>query len=231
MSYTIHAELRTLLGRRAKRVHLAGKLPGILYGSGIASQPIQIGLSEFRTIYRQAGTSSLIDVVLNDGAPVKTLIQDVQIHPLTMEPYHVDFHHINMDEEMTVEIPLRCVGESKAVKELAGTLIHPIQFVHVKCLPANLPHDIEIDLSALQNFEDVITVESLRVPAGVTILDDAHITIATVAPPLTEEQIKKLEETASVDVSAIKTEAEEKRAAEAAEQAKEVQAEGASDRA
>ncbi len=221
MTYSIQLEPRMLLGRRAKHVHAAGNIPGVVYGHGVPPQSIQVKRSDFRKLYREVGTSSLVELVRDDLAPVKALIQDVQLHPITMEPYHIDFRQIRMDEAIAVEVPLRFVGESKAVKEMAGTLIHPIAMVHVKCLPANLPHEIEVDLSVLQTFEAVITVGNLNIPAGVTVLDDPRVTVATVTPPLTEEQLKKLEAAETVDVSAIKTEAEEKKAAEAVKQAEE----------
>ncbi len=223
MSYAIQLTTRTLLGRRAKQVHASGNLPGVVYGHGLPSQPVQVKRSDFRKLYQAVGTSAVVDLKFDEQPALKALIQDVQLHPITMEPYHVDFRQIRMDEALTVEVPLKFVGESKAVKEMAGTLVHPIAVVRVKCLPANLPHEIEVDLSTLDSFEDVITVGNLKLPAEVVVLDDPHVTIATVTPPLTEEQLKKLEVVESVDVSTIKTEAEEKKAAEAAKQSEEAQ--------
>lgn len=224
MTYAITAAPRTTLGRRAKHTHDTGNVPAVVYGHGISPQPIQVARGDFRKLYRAAGTSSLIDLTIGSGAPVKALIQDVQVHPVSMDPYHVDFRQIRMDEELTVEVPLRFVGESKAVKEMAGTLVFSLNQVQVKCLPADLPHEITIDLSSLNTFEDRITVGDVQVPKGVQILDDASIGIVGVSRPLTEEELKKMEEASKVDVTAIKTEAEEKKAADEAKKAEEAAA-------
>ena len=223
------AATRTGLGRRAKHIQDSGNIPAVVYGHGIEPKAVQVNRSEFRKLYRQAGTSSLIDLTVDSGSPVKALIQEIQVHPITMDPYHIDFRQIRMDEELTIDVPLKFVGESPAVKGLAGTLVHPIAEIKVKCLPADLPHEIEVDLSLLKTFDDSITVKTLNVPKGVTVLDDANVTIAMVTPPLTEEQLKKMEEEGkTADVTTIKTEAEEKKQAEEAKKAEEAAAAEAS---
>ena len=146
-----------------------------------------------------------------------------------MDPYHIDFRQIRMDQPITVEVPLKFVGESKAVKELAGTPVFAMDTLEVKCLPANLPHEIEVDMSLITSFEDNITIGSLKLPTGVEALQDPEAVIANVSRPLTEDELKALEAaSAPVDVTAIKTEAEEKKDAEAAKEAEEAAAKEAS---
>ncbi len=222
MSYTLAMNPRTELGRRAKRLHARREIPAVLYGHGIESKAIKVQRSEFLRIYRAAGTSSLIDLTMDASTPVKALIQEVQVNPVSMEPYHIDFRQIRLDEAIVVDVPLKFIGEAPAVKELAGTLVHPIPSLQVKCLPAHLPHEIEVNLSLLKTFNDAITVGALVLPHGVAVLDDPNVMLATVTPPLSEEQLKKIEEEGKAgDVGAIKTEADEKKAAEAAKEAEE----------
>lgn len=147
---------------------------------------------------------------------VKAVIKAVQSHPLTLDPMHVDLHQVRMDEEMTAEIPLKFIGESAAMKVLAGTLVKSLDKVTVKCLPANLPHEIEVQLSMLATFEDAITIADLVLGTGVVVEGDAGVVIATVAAPLTEDQLKKLEESSIGDVTAVKSDVDEKRAAKEA---------------
>lgn len=220
MSYALKATIRKALGRRAKTLLETGEIPAVVYGHGVDPRSIQVNGREFHKILGTAGTSSLIDLDV-DGKPVKVLIKDVQVHPVSMEPEHIDFHQINMKEELQTEVPLKVVGESKAVKELAGTLVQSLDEIRIKCLPADLPHEIEVDISSLNTFDDAITVGALKIPSGVEVLNDPEEIVATVAAPLTEEQLKKLEEGEQHDVSAIKTEAEEKKAAEEAAKAAE----------
>lgn len=222
MSYALTAVNRSATGRRAKHVHDEGSIPAVVYGVGVEASNIQVSRADFRKVYRTAGMSSLIDLHIDGGASVKAIIKDVQVNPISLEPYHIDFHQLRMDEEMVAEVPLKIIGESMAVKSLAGTLVRPLDALHVRCLPANLPHEIEVDISVLSSFADSITVGSLKLPTGVIVEEDVNALVATVVPPLTEDQMKKMDEAGStLDVSAIKTEAEEKKAAEAAKKAEE----------
>lgn len=216
MNYTLSATKRTSLGRRAKDELANMRIPGVLYGQGIASQAVSFPKTEFTRVYAAAGTSSLVDVSIEGATPVKAVIKAIQVDPLTMLPMHIDLYQVRMDKMMTVEVPLKFIGESAAVKVMAGTLIKSLDQVTVDCLPGDLPHEIEVDLSKLATFEDTITVGTLAVPKGVKVHGEEGATIATVAPPLTEDQLKKLEESAVGDVTAVKSDVDEKRAAKEA---------------
>jgi len=220
MIYTLAAQTRTETGRRSKNVFEKGMIPAVVYGRGTEPQTIQVNQAEFRKLFRQAGMSSLIDLTIG-GVMVKAVVKEIQPHLVSLEPAHIDFHQVRMDEEMTAEIPLKFIGESKAVKEMAGTLVKNQDSIEVACLPANLPHEIEVDLSVLVDFNASITIGSLKLPAGVTATHAADEVIVTAAAPLTEDELKALEATAVGDVTTIKTEAEEKKEAEAAKKAEE----------
>jgi large subunit ribosomal protein L25 len=199
----------------------SGDIPAVIYGHGFESRPISVARNVFNKLYQSAGMSRLVDVKVDGEAPVKALIKEIQRHPLTMEPIHVDFHQVRMDEKMTVEVPLKFVGESEAVKALGGTLVKSRDDVKVVCLPADLPSVIEVDISKLATFDDMITVGDLAVAAVVKILDDARTTVANVMPPLTAEELAKLESSQLGDVTTVKTEAELKKAEEEAKAAEE----------
>ena len=221
MNYTISATTRTQKGRQARQMFTEGRIPAVLYGHGIEPKVISILRSDFVRLYRTAGTSALVDVAVDSGATVKTLIQDVQTHPTSLQPMHVDFRQVRMDQKIHVTVPLVFVGESLAVKANGGTLVTNLNQVEVSCLPADLPHEIAVDISPLATFEDHITVTTLKLPAGVEVLGDQSLVVATVSRPLTEEELKKLEESQLGDVSAIKTEADEKKTADEAKKVEE----------
>ncbi len=225
MTQTINAMPRARMGKRSKDEQKEMRIPAVVYGHGIPSTPVSVGRSEFIRVLRQAGFSSLIDFVLEGQPATKVLVKEVQNDPLSAEPRHIDFYQVRMDEELTAEAPLNFVGESPAVKVDGGTLIKSLTKMEVRCLPADLPHEINIPLETLKTFEDVITVGSIVLPAGVTATEDAGTIIATVARPLTEDEQKRLEMGTAADVSAIKTEAEEKKAAEEVKKAEEAKME------
>lgn len=225
MIYALSAKTRTSMGKRSKDELADMRVPAVMYGSGVANQNVSVPRSEFLKVLKQAGYSSLIDITVGETSPVKAVIKEVQVHPLSMEPIHIDFHQVRMDQEMEAMIPLKFIGESNAVKADAGTLIKSLDQVEVRCLPADLPHELEIDLSKLATFEDSITVADIKLPKGVEMATDLNLTIATVSRPLTEDELKKLEENQVGDVTAVKTEAEEKKAADEAKKAEEAAAE------
>ena len=224
MNYALSAKLRTKMGRRAKGELAEMRVPAVMYGSGVANQAVSVPRSEFLKVFKQAGYSSLVDISIDEATPVKAVIKEMQVHPLTMEPIHIDFHQVRMDQEMEAVIPLKFIGESNAVKADAGTLIKSLDEVEVRCLPSNLPHELEVDLSLLVNFEVSITVADIKLPKGVEIVTDPELTIATVSRPLTEDELKKLEENQAGDVTTVKSEAELKKAADDAKAAEEAAA-------
>lgn len=224
MIYALSAKTRTSMGKRSKDELADMRVPAVMYGAGVTNQAVSVPRSEFLKVFKQAGYSSLVDISVGEASPVKAVIKEVQVHPLSMEPIHIDFHQVRMDQEMEAMIPLKFIGESNAVKADAGTLIKSLDEVEVRCLPANLPHELEIDLSALVTFEDSISVADIKLPSGVELVTDPKLTIVTVSRPLTEDELKKLEEKQVGDVSVVKTEADEKKAADEAKKAEEAAA-------
>ncbi|MCW1888648.1 MAG: 50S ribosomal protein L25 [Candidatus Moranbacteria bacterium] len=221
---TLEAKTRSAKGPNATVLRKEQMIPAVMYGHGVEAQSLAVPFGDFRKVYLQAGMSSLVDVNVDGKTSVKALIKDVQIDPLTMHPIHIDFHQVNMKEKMTANVPLVFIGESAAVKVLGGTLVKSLDHVEVECLPMDLPHAIEVDLSALATFDDMISIGSLKLPKGVEVLNEPEGTVATVDEPLTEDEMKKLEESQLGDVTAVKSEAELKKEAAAAQAATETEA-------
>ncbi len=189
----IQATNRQVSGKRVKSLRTAGKLPAVLYGHNIETQSLEISEKDFAKAFRQAGESTLVNLVV-DGQTRPVLIHEVQHHYLHDNPIHVDFYAVNMNEKLKVHVPLHFVGTSEAVKALGGTLVKNLSEVEVECLPADIPHSFEIDISSLNTFEDVIRVSDLKVGSQVTVLTPLDEMIANVAPPRTEEELKELSE-------------------------------------
>jgi len=134
------------------------------------------------------------------------LVHEVQIDPVTMKAIHIDFYKVNMKEKIKTEIPIKKIGESSAVVDLEGILVTNRDEVEVECLPADLIPEIEVDLSALKTFDDVIKVSNLKVPATIEILDDPEEVVFLVQPPRSEEELAELEEKPEEDVEAVEVE-------------------------
>lgn len=205
-TFTLEAQKRDVLGRKAKQIRKTGSNLAVLYGLKKEPIPLTINSFDFVRLYEKAGTSSLVDVVI-DGAPAeKALIGEIQLHPVTNRLRHVDFKRVDMDTKITTSISLAFVGESMAVKGLNGSLTTQIDNVDAECLPSDLVSEIEVDLGALETFEDSIYVRDLNVSDKLTILTDGDQLIATVNPPRSEEEMEALDSEVIEDVSAVDVE-------------------------
>jgi large subunit ribosomal protein L25 len=194
-----------------------GKLPGVLYGPGTTPVSLVCDYQAFLKLYREAGESSLIDLIVDNGKPTKVLIQDLQHDPVKGVITHVDFRQIDMNKEMSATCELHFVGEAAAVKELGGTLIKAHDTLDIRCLPKDLVHKIEVDLSVLKTFADIIHVKDLILPPGITAAEAPEQVIAKVAAPLTEEQLKAMEEEGKKGVESVEVVEKEKKEEEGEE--------------
>lgn len=192
--FKLNAKVRELTGKAAKRLRVIGEIPAVLYGKKKENQNLSIALHDFRKLYTEAGTSSIVLLDIKDSGTKNVLVQDIDFDPLTNVPRHIDFYEVSMTEKITTNIPLHFVGDSVAVIEQSGTLVTNKDEVEVECLPADLPHEIEVDISVLADFETAIHVRDLKVASGVEIKDDPEEMVATVEPPRSEEEMAELEE-------------------------------------
>ncbi|MFA5853528.1 MAG: 50S ribosomal protein L25 [Patescibacteria group bacterium] len=206
---------------KAKMLRAQGLIPAVLYGHGTENHNLAVPYNVFTKAFKAAGESTLIDLELEGNGTVKALVKDWQVDPLSNRYIHVDFYQVNLKEKLKVEIALNYVGESPAVKEQGGSLVKSMNSLRVECLPTDLVHAIDVDISKLKAFEQMIHVSDLVLPNGIEVLEDANAVVVLVEAPMTEDQLKALENAAPLDVSAIKTEAEEKKAAEDAAKAAE----------
>lgn len=165
----------------------SGQLPAVVYGKDTESKSVAFDIKEFYSIYKQAGESSLVDLKL-DGEDRIILFKDLQYNPRTGEVVHADLYQIKLGEKIKTDIPLSFIGESLAVEELEGVLITNKDKVEIECLPRDLPHEIEVDLSVLKEIDDTIQVKDIKAPAGVEILDDMEDSIAVVNAKREEEE-------------------------------------------
>lgn len=209
----MNAVKRTEKGEKTRR---QGMLPGVFYGAGKEATSVDLVVTEFAKVYKEAGESSLIDLSL-DGKPAgKVLVQDVQYNPVSDRVIHVDFRLINMDKSLIAKVVLRYVGESPAVKASGGTLVTTLNEVEVECLPKDLVSHIDVDVSALKTFEDVLKVKDLVLTPGIKILSPKEdALVAKAQPAITEEEIKAMEDASkSADVSKIEVVEKKKEVAE-----------------
>ena len=184
----LKAELRTVLGRKVQNLRNEGKIPAVVYGRGAENWNIAFDKKEFTKVLKEAGSATIVNLVVEGKDKIKTLIMEPQFNPVTGQIVHVDLYKVNMKEEIHTEIPLVFVGESLAVKDLEGNLMTLKDAVEVKCLPDKLVSEIEVDLGTIKTFDDMIKISDLVIPEGIEALADPEEIVAQVTPPRTEEE-------------------------------------------
>jgi len=200
----LSASHRTITGKAVARLRRAGQLPAVAYGHSEPSTNLVVDAHAFEQLRRHVGPNTLIDLAVDGKKPRPALIHGVQIHPITRRPLHVDFLLVRMSEEMTVDVPLVPVGESPAVELHGGTLLQLVDTVKVRARADHLPQEIAVPVERLVDFETVLHVRDLAVPAGVTILTDPDEVVAKVAPPRVEAAAEVAAE-AAAEVPEVET--------------------------
>jgi large subunit ribosomal protein L25 len=189
----------------------AGEIPAVFYGAGKNSTSISIPIIEFKKTWREAGESSAVKIAL-DGVNVDVLIYDVQVHPVTGEPIHVDFLVIDMNKKIKVKVPLEYIGASNAVKNGLGNLVKVLHEIEIEALPKDLPHNLPVDISKLETVQDQIFVSDIKLPAGVSVITNGHEVVASIVLQVEEKE----EVVVPVDLSAIEVEKKGKKEEEGA---------------
>ncbi len=191
----LKAEPREWIGRHVKRVRTQGYVPAVLYGSHIEPTPIQIESKALQKVLAKAGGNTLVALQIGKKRPVLTLAREIQRDVIRHHILHVDFYQVVMTEKITAEVPLVLTGKAPAVDAHGGILVHGLNTVEVQCLPGDLPSSLEVDLSPLAEFNDLISVADLQVPPSVTILSEPESVIARIeAPRMMEEEEEEVEE-------------------------------------
>jgi len=198
----LEADLREILGSKVKQLRSQGKIPANLYGRGFENLNLSLNKSVFEKILKDAGSSTIVDLVVKDKETYKILIHEPQRDPVTGQIIHADLYKVDMKQELQTEIPLDFVGESPAVEDLEGNLITAKDALEVKCLPDKLVSQIEVDISVLKTFDDAIKVEDIKVPEGIEVLNDLEEIVAQVTPPRSEEELEEMETEAGAEEKA-----------------------------
>ncbi len=212
MTMVLNASTREATGKAAGRaLATEDRIPAVVYGPKQESISISLSLPEFKKILRDAGESSVL-TLSGVGKDMQVLIHDVDLDPVTSLPRHADLYAIEKGAKVEVAVPLSFVGESPAVKSGAN-LVKVMHELPIEADPANLPHEIEVDISTLATEGDQIHVRNIKIPHGVTVTVDAEEVVALIQAVEAEPE----EETAAPDMDAIEVEAKGKQEGEETE--------------
>ena len=185
-------------GRHVHALRRAGRVPAVVYGHRQPPIAVQADAKEVDRIWRRAGRTHLVDLVVAGQATRRVIIRELQRSPRNGRLLHADFFAVNLREKLTAEVPLVITGESPAVSEQkVGQLLQTLNAVKVECLPTDLPPQISVDVSGLAAVDDAVTVADLAVPERVTLVgaDPGDVVVKVAALRVREEAAAEAAET------------------------------------
>lgn len=201
---------REATGKRGKRLLNDGLMPAVVYGPKQEAVSIALSGRDFEKVLRTAGESSVIELS-GLGSTLQVLIHEVDRDPVTNVPRHADFYAIEKGAKVEVAVPLTFIGESPAVKAGAN-LVKVMHELEIEAAPADLPHDIAVDISVLAEVGAQLLVSDLVIPARVEVKAEADQVVALIQEVSVEEEAP----VAAVDMGAIEVEKKGKEEEEAA---------------
>jgi large subunit ribosomal protein L25 len=177
--------------RSARRLRRDGLVPGVIYGGGEDPQHFAVDARTLRNTLAHAG--QVIEVAIDGGSSANVLIKDVQRHPVRGEAVHVDLLRVRMDQVIHATVPLEFTGADEAPGVVEGGVFNQeLRELNIEALPGDIPDSVVYDVSGLQ-MNATVTLEVLRAPEGVTLLDDTETVIATITPPTLEPVEEEIE--------------------------------------
>ncbi|WP_226671272.1 50S ribosomal protein L25/general stress protein Ctc [Metabacillus litoralis] len=189
---TIQAVERKEFTNSAKRkVRESGKVPAVIYGKKIESKPIALDSIALIKTLREEGKNTIIQLDI-DGASHAVMLYDMQTDPLKNELVHADFHVVDMQSEVEVEVPIHLNGEAQGVKD-GGVLQQPLHELTIAAKPGKIPQTIDVDISSL-GVNETILIKDIPNHGDYTYVQDEEQVIASILPPKQEEEIDSGEE-------------------------------------
>lgn len=183
---------------KARQLRRAGRVPGVLYGPQRETKSISVSAIEFDRKLAHLEGAHLVRLVSNATADLNdkmVLVRELQTHPVSGRPLHVDFYEVNLRERIRVSVALHFVGKAAGV--VGGGILQPIQReVLVECLPTEIPDFIEVDVSPL-GIHEAVHVGEITLPTGVTAVGDKTQPVVTVLPPTVEAKPAEAEAAAT----------------------------------
>lgn len=190
MAIAMNAEQRmgTTKGE-LRQLRLEGKIPGVIYGKQLSdAAQVTVDAKELQSLLR-SHPNAVLEINIPSHGKTSVMISEIQRDSLNRNVLHVDFHQINMNENVRANVRIHAEGDSEGVRE-GGVLQLIMHEVEVQCLPGSIPEAVTVDISSLAMGESIL-VSDLSLPKGVESSADPEQVVLTILSPqkdLTEEE-------------------------------------------
>lgn len=194
----LKVKIRNKVGKgHARRLRKKGFVPVILYGPHLKSSvPLEVELLELRNFLSSLSEKGKIITLQfadeNENDKREVIIKDTQYNWVKGKLDHLDFYEITRGEKISTKVSLRLVGESAGVKK-GGVIEQMVREIEVECLPKDIPSHIDVDLKELE-IGDSLRVKDIQLSSGVKVLTNVEEVFVSILSPISEEELKRLEE-------------------------------------
>ncbi len=179
----LRAEPRELHGKKVRRLRREGLVPGVVYGPVVdGTVSVSVNRREFDRFFNRAGHSTVFTLEW-DGGSQPVLIREVQVDPVTRNPLHIDFFAPNMRVVLRQSVPLALHG----LGTHDGVLQTLLNEIEVEALPADLPQQLDVDVSGMESVGDSVYVRDITILADVTVITSGDELIASLIAEAVEE--------------------------------------------
>lgn len=177
------ATARDISGKGAARsLRRQGQVPAVIYGHGREPLPLSLNARDLDKMLGHIQAESTVIEVTVGGQTAKTLIREIQRHPIKRQILHVDFQALVAGEKVTVNIPIVLNGIPEGVRLEGGVLDQTLRELEIECDPSDIPDHAELDVANMV-IGDSLHVSDIKLPANVTVLDDPETSVAVLAAP------------------------------------------------
>lgn len=201
---TLVLEPRSVTGKKVKHLRAAGMVPASICGRGVTPVNYVTDARIFGRVYQQAGRTALIELQTPTGTR-SAFIREIQRHPITTQWIHVDFRVVDLRTPLVADIPVVATGVNTLVDSGQAIANVILSTLHVRALPTDLPQNIEVDISGIEDFNTVLHVSDLNLGDKVEVLTSPEEPMVTLTPSTTaaeEEEIVEQEQAGEPELTA-----------------------------
>jgi large subunit ribosomal protein L25 len=190
VSINVSASRRSEFGKNAsRRLRVSGSIPATVYGQGKEAQSVQLDPKVIWNImHSHAGQNTIFELAIDSGDSSHALIKHYQRDPVKGNLIHVDLLRIDMTHKLTLRVPIEISGIPVGVKIGGGLLDIIMREIEIKCLPADIPEHIQVDVSHLE-LNQALRVNELKPSDKIEVLSDQDAVIVMVSPIRIVEEV------------------------------------------
>lgn len=183
------ADTRKIFGKKVRFLRRQGITPTHLYGHNVEPLPLQCDTVQLRKVLARTGTTGLIELKVDKARKTRAVMtREIQKDALTGELIHVDFYQVRMEEKIRVEVPIVPIGEAPALKIKENFLAHELDTLSIECLPNEIPAQIELDISILEEAEQSIHVSDIVLGDNITVLTNPEQLVMKISTGFVEKE-------------------------------------------